>query len=75
MPRSWVSSSKSGQLLLPPRQQGKQRTGEVVWYGQQSRQGMLFQDQELRTQDRKRARLHAQAKELGLQLVPVESMP
>jgi streptogramin lyase len=35
----------------------------------------VFQDQERRTQDRKRAKLHAQAKELGLQLVPVESVP
>jgi len=32
----------------------------------------VFQQQERRTQDRKRAKLHAQAKELGLQLVPVQ---
>jgi hypothetical protein len=35
----------------------------------------IFQDQERRTQDRRRAKLYAQAKELGLQLVPVESVP
>ncbi|MBK7928954.1 MAG: IS110 family transposase [Bryobacterales bacterium] len=35
----------------------------------------VFQEQERRTADRKRSRLHAQAKELGFQLVPVESVP
>ena len=35
----------------------------------------MFQEQERRTQDRKRAKLHAQAKELGLQLVPVAVVP
>ena len=35
----------------------------------------VFQDLEQRTQDRKRAKLHAQAKELGFQLVPIASDP
>jgi transposase len=35
----------------------------------------VFQDQERRTQDRKKTRLRAQAKELGFQLVPIESVP
>lgn len=35
----------------------------------------VFHDQERRTQDRKRRRLQAQAKELGLQLIPVEDVP
>jgi transposase len=35
----------------------------------------VFEEQERRTQDRKRRRLHAQAKELGFCLVPVESVP
>jgi hypothetical protein len=34
-----------------------------------------FQDQEIKTQDRKRAKLLAQAKQLGFQLVPVEAVP
>lgn len=42
---------------------------------QQEYDATVFQDQERRTQDRKRAKLHAQAKALGLQLVPVESVP
>ena len=42
---------------------------------QQEYDTTIFQDQERRTQDRKRAKLYAQAKELGLQLVPVESVP
>jgi transposase len=42
---------------------------------QQEYDTTVFQDQERRTQERKRAKLHAQAKELGLQLVPVESVP
>jgi transposase len=42
---------------------------------QQEYDATVFQEQERRTQDRKRARLHAQAKELGLQLVPVEVVP
>jgi hypothetical protein len=42
---------------------------------QQEYDATVFQEQERRTQDRKRARLHAQAKELGLQLVPVEIVP
>ena len=36
---------------------------------------MVFQDQERKTKDRKRAKLLAQAKELGFQLVPVEAVP
>lgn len=35
----------------------------------------VFQEQERRTADRKRRRLCAQARELGFQLVPVESVP
>jgi transposase len=35
----------------------------------------VFQEQERRTADRKRRRLSAQARELGFQLVPVESVP
>jgi len=35
----------------------------------------FFQEQERRTQDRKRAKLYAQAKELGHQLLPVEFVP
>jgi hypothetical protein len=42
---------------------------------QQEYDTTVFQDQERRTQDRKRAKLYAQAKELGLQLLPVESVP
>jgi hypothetical protein len=34
-----------------------------------------FQEQERKTQDRKRFKLLAQAKELGFQLVPVEAAP
>jgi transposase len=39
---------------------------------QQEYDATVFQEQERRTQDRKRAKLDAQAKELGLQLVPVQ---
>jgi transposase len=35
----------------------------------------VFQDQERRTQDRKKAKLRAQAKDLGFRLVPVDSVP
>jgi len=35
----------------------------------------VFQEQERRTEDRKRTKLHALAKELGLQLVPVPAVP
>jgi transposase len=35
----------------------------------------VFQEQERRTQNRKRAKLYAQAKELGFQLVPVPVVP
>jgi transposase len=35
----------------------------------------IFQHQERRTQDRKRAKLYAQAKELRLQLIPAEAVP
>jgi hypothetical protein len=38
---------------------------------QQEYDATIFQEQERRTQDRKRAKLHTQAKELGFQLVPV----
>ena len=42
---------------------------------QQEYDATVFQDLERRTQDRKRAKLHAQAKELGFQLVPIASVP
>ena len=35
----------------------------------------VFQDQERKTQHRKRAKVLALAKELGFQLVPVEAVP
>jgi hypothetical protein len=35
----------------------------------------VFKEQERRTQDRKRRRLHVQAKELGFHLVPIECVP
>jgi transposase len=35
----------------------------------------IFQEQERRTQERKRIKLYAQAKEFGLQLVPASSVP
>jgi hypothetical protein len=35
----------------------------------------VFQDQERRILDRKKARLHSQARALGLQLVPVDAVP
>jgi transposase len=35
----------------------------------------VYQAQERRTQDRTKARLHTQAKELGFQLVPAEPVP
>ena len=35
----------------------------------------IFQDQERRNQERKRNRLLAQARELGLHLVPVQAVP
>ena len=34
-----------------------------------------FQDQERRSQDRKRSKLHLQAKELGFNLVPMKAVP
>lgn len=42
---------------------------------QQEYDATVFQDQERRTQDRKRAKLHGLAKELVLQLVPAQSVP
>jgi transposase len=42
---------------------------------QQEYDATTFQEQERRTQDRKRAKLRAQARELGLQLVPVGFVP
>lgn len=42
---------------------------------QQEYDTTVFQEQERRTQDRKKARLYAQARELGFQLVPVDSVP
>jgi len=42
---------------------------------QQEYSNTVFEEQERRTQDRKRRRLHVQAKELGFRLVPVESVP
>ena len=42
---------------------------------QQEYDATVFQEQERRTQDRKRAKLQAQAKELGFQLVRVQAVP
>lgn len=42
---------------------------------QQEYDATVFQKQEQHTQDRKRAKLHAQAKQLGYQLVPVPLVP
>jgi hypothetical protein len=42
---------------------------------QQEYSATVFEEQERRTQDRKRRRLHGQAKELGFRLVPVECVP
>jgi transposase len=42
---------------------------------QQEYDASVFQAQEQRTQDRKRAKLLSQAKAVGFQLVPVESVP
>lgn len=42
---------------------------------QQEYDTTIFQEQERRVQDRKRNRLCAQARELGLQLVPIEAVP
>jgi transposase len=42
---------------------------------QQEYDATIFQHQERRTQDRKRAKLYAQAKELRLQLIPAEAVP
>jgi transposase len=42
---------------------------------QQEYDATVFQEQERRTQDRKFAKLHAHAKELGFQLVPVPAVP
>ncbi len=42
---------------------------------QQEYDTTVFQEQERRTQDRKRAKLQSQAKAMGFQLVPVESVP
>lgn len=42
---------------------------------QQEYDATVFQDQERRTQDRKRMKLNAQAKEFGLQLVPLDFVP
>jgi hypothetical protein len=50
----------------------------TVYYmvtNQREYDGTVFQEQERRTQDRKRAKLYAQADELGLQLLPVEFVP
>jgi hypothetical protein len=42
---------------------------------QQEYDASVFQEHERRNQDRKRAKLYAQAKELGLQLVPMGVVP
>ena len=42
---------------------------------QQEYDATVFQDQERRTEDRRKVKLHAQAKALGLQLVPLASVP
>ncbi len=42
---------------------------------QQEYDATIFQEQERRTNERKRSKLHAQARELGFRLVPVQTVP
>ena len=42
---------------------------------QQEYDGTVFHDQERRAQERKRSKLHAQAKELGFRLIPMDIVP
>jgi transposase len=54
------------------------KLARIVYYMitlQQEYDSTIFQEQERRVQDRKRNRLCAQARELGLQLVPIEAVP
>jgi transposase len=54
------------------------KLGRIVYHmvtTQQEYDATVFREQERRTQDRKRAKLQAQAKELGFQLVPVQTVP
>jgi transposase len=51
------------------------RIGYYMVTTQREYDATVFQDQERRTQDRKRTKLYAQAKEFGLQLVPAEAVP
>ena len=54
------------------------KLARIVYYmvtTQREYDASVFQEQERRTQDRKRAKLYAQARELGFQLLPVESVP
>jgi transposase len=54
------------------------KLARIVYYmvtTQREYDATVFQEQERRTHDRKRARLYAQARELGLQLVPAEVVP
>lgn len=54
------------------------KPARIVYYmvtTQQEYDATVFQEQERRAQDRKRARLDAQAKELGFQLVPAGIVP
>jgi hypothetical protein len=54
------------------------KLARIVYYmvtTQREYDATVFQEQERRTQDRQRAELYGQAKELGLQLVKAESVP
>ena len=54
------------------------KLARIVYYmvtTQQEYDASVFQEQERRTQERKRAKLYAQAKELGLQVVPAGFVP
>src|SRR5437868_10037173 len=51
------------------------RIGYHMVTTQQGYDSTVFQEQERRTQDRKRAKLQSQAEAMGFQLVPVESVP
>ena len=51
---------------------------KIAWHlirNQQEYDSSVSQEQERRTQDRKRRRLYAQAHELGLRLIPAEDVP
>jgi hypothetical protein len=62
-------------LILRIREERRYGAVRVSLYLQRHYHATVFQEQEQHTQDRKRAKLHAQAKELGFQLVPVPLVP